>query len=120
MAAAAEYVNENAKPGEKIFVSSSLIYFVFKYYNQSGIPAKLYAPGPMPHFSGTALLSEKDIIADFAKETKKGDIVWLVNTTGFGNYQPALPQNWLKVEEKGFEEVNAYQGWAVIAKYKVD
>ena len=120
MSAAAKYVNENTEPDEKIFVSSSLIYFTFKYYNRSGIQAKLYAPGPMPHFSGTALLSKEDVITDFSEETKKGDIVWMVNTTGFGNYQPTLPQNWVKENEKGFEEVNAYQGWIVIAKYKVE
>lgn len=120
MSAAAKYVNENSKPDEKIFVGSSLIYFVFKYYNESGIPAKLYAPGPMPHFSGTALLSPEDIIADFSKKTSKGDVVWMVNTTGFGNFRPALPENWAKIDERGFQEVNAYQGWIVISKFKVE
>ncbi|MDO8601452.1 MAG: glycosyltransferase family 39 protein, partial [bacterium] len=120
MAAAAKYINENVKPEEKIFVSSSLIYFTFKYYNESEIQAKLYAPGRLPHFSGTALLSKEDIIVNFSEETIKGYIVWILNSTGFGNYQPTLPQNWLKEDEKGFEEVNAYQGWIVIAKYKVE
>lgn len=119
MSAAAEYINENARPDEKIFVGSSLIYFTFRYYNESGIPAKLYAPDALPHFSGTALLSKNDTISDFSEETKKGDIVWMINTTGFGNYQPALPQNWSKLEENGFEEVNAYQGWVIVSKYKV-
>ena len=101
MAEAAKYVNQNARPDEKIFVSSSLIYFTFKYYNRTDIHPKLYAPGSMPHFSGTALLSPKDIITDFDKETNSGDTVWMLNTTGFGNYQPVVPTDWIKIEEKG-------------------
>ena len=120
MSAAAKYINENAKTDEKIFAGSSLIYFTFKYYNKSDILPKLYAPVSMPHFSGTALLSKEEIISDFSKETKKGDVVWIINTTGFGNYQPVPPQNWIKKDEKGFEEVNAYQGWIIVAKYKVE
>lgn len=120
MAGAASFINENTKPNEKIFAGSSLIYFAFKYYNKSGIPAKLYAPDALPHFSGTALLSKDDIIADFPKETKKGDIIWMLNTTGFGNYQPSLPQNWKKLDENGFQEVNDYQGWIIVSKYKVE
>ncbi len=120
MAAAAGYLNENVRPGEKIFVGSSLIYFTFRYYNTSGVEAKLYAPDALPHFSGTALLSESDIIANFSEETKKGDIVWMLNTTGFGNYQPQLPENWLEQKEKGFQEVNDYQGWLIVKKYEIN
>ena len=119
MSAAAKYLNENAEPNEKIFVGSSLIYFTLKYYNESDILPKLYAPGPMPHFSGTALLSKEDIIADFLKETKKGDSVWMMNTTGFGNYQPTVPENWQKIEEKNFQEVYDYQGRIILTKYIV-
>jgi hypothetical protein len=119
MAAATKYINQEAKPNEKIFVGSSLIYFVFKYYNQTPISPKLYAPDLLPHFSGTALLSKEDTIADFNQETKKDDIVWMVNTTGFGNYQPLIPNNWVKEKEYGFEEVQPYQGWIIVTKYKV-
>jgi len=120
MAAAARYINQEVKSNEKIFVGSSLIYFVFKYYNQTPVYPKLYAPGYMPHFSGTALLSKEDIIVDFNQETKKDDVVWVINTTGFGNYQPNVPNNWLRQEEKGFQEVQNYQGWIVVTKYKVE
>lgn len=120
MSAAAKYINENAKPDEKIFVSSSLVYFNFKYYNKSGIQAKLYAPDPLPHFSGTALLDEEDIIDDFGENVKKNDLVWLIDTTGFGNYRPALPLNWKKLEEKNFQDVYDYRGWVIVSKYIVN
>ena len=119
MAGAANYLNQNFKPDEKIFVGSSLIYFTFKYYNQTSAPPLLYAPGHMPHYSGTALLSPEDIIIDFNEETKKDDIVWMVNTTGFGNYQPEIPENWIKISEEGFQCVYDYLGWIIISKYKV-
>jgi len=119
MAGATSYVNQEAKPNEKIFVGSSLIYFTFKYYNETDIPPQLYAPGEMPHFSGTALLSPEDIIADFNEETKTDDIVWMINTTGFGNYQPIVPSNWIKETENGFQDTYDYLGWIVITKYLV-
>ena len=119
MAAAANYLNQQAKPGEKIYIGSSFVYFTFKYYNLTGIQLKLYAPGSLPHFSGTALLSPEDIIGDFSQGIGKNDIVWMINTTGFGNYQPSLPANWIKEEEKGFQDVYDYQGWIIVTKYQV-
>jgi mannosyltransferase len=118
MAAAANYLNQEVKPSEKIYVGSSFVYFTFKYYNKTGIQPKLYAPGSLPHFSGTALLSLGDIIGDFNEGIKKNDIVWMINTTGFGNYQPSLPPNWKKEEEKGFQDVYDYQGWIIVTKYQ--
>ena len=119
MAAAAGYVNRDWRPGEKIFVGSSLIYFTFKYYNKTQERAYLYAPGSMPHYSGTALLSQEDIITSFAAETKTDDVVWMINTTGFGNYRPAVPQNWKTESENSFREAYDYLGDVVITKYRV-
>lgn len=119
MAAVAAHLNQEVKPGEKVYVGSSFVYFTFKYYNQTGILPKLYVPGELPHFSGTALLSSEDIIQDFTQETIKYDTVWLINTTGFGNYQPTLPGNWLKQEERGFEDVYDYRGWIIVSKYQI-
>lgn len=119
MAEAATYLNEEAKPDDKIYVGSSFVYFTFKYYNQTGIYPKLYQPFPLPHFSGTALLSPKDVIEDFYQGIEKDDIVWMINTTGFGNYQPSLPQSWLKLDEKSFQDVYDYRGWIIVSKYQV-
>ena len=119
MAAVADYLNQQVKPGEKIYVGSSFVYFTFKYYNQTGIQPKLFAPYSLPHFSGTALLSPEDIIQDFYQGIKEDDIIWVINTTGFGNYQPSLPDNWVKKEEKGFQDIYDYQGWILAAKYQI-
>jgi len=119
MAEAASYLNQQVKSGDKIYVGSSFVYFTFKYYNQTGIHPKLYIPGSLPHFSGTALLSPEDTIKDFYQGIKKGDIIWMINTTGFGNYQPSLPNNWVKIDEKGTQDVHDYRGWIVVTKYQV-
>jgi len=117
MDAAANYLNQEVKQNEKIVFGSSFVYFNFKYYNQTGVYPVLYSPGTLSHFSGTALLSEKDIIKDFNK-LGSGKTVWLINTTGFGNYQPEIPNNWLKIEEKGFEDIQG-RGWITAGKYKI-
>jgi len=119
MAAAANELNQQVRPDDKIYVGSSFVYFTFKYYNLTKISPKLYAPGPLPHFSGTALLSPEDIIKDFYQGIKKDDIIWMINTTGFGNYQPSLPNNWAKKEEKDFQDIYDYQGWIIVTRYQV-
>lgn len=120
MAGATNYLKQEVGLNDKIFVGSSLIYFSFKYYNQTGIHPLLYAPDPLAHFSGTALLSPEDIIKDFYQGVKKDDIVWMTNTTGFGNYQPKVPENWAKLKQERFQEVYDYRGWIIVTKYQVN
>ena len=119
MAAAAAYLNQEVKPDNRIYIGSSFVYFTFKYYNKTEVCPRLYAPNPLSHFSGTALLSPQDTIKDFSQEVVKNDVVWLINTTGFGNYQPFPPDNWVKKEEKGFQDVYDYQGWIIVSRYRV-
>ncbi len=119
MAVIANYLNEQAKIGDKIYVNSSFVYFTFKYYNNTQIHPLLYCPGELAHFSGTALLSPEDLIKDFQQETKKNDIVWVINTSGYGNYQPELPNTWVKQEEKAVQDAYDYQGWIILGKYEV-
>ncbi|KPJ56191.1 hypothetical protein AMJ49_05470 [Parcubacteria bacterium DG_74_2] len=118
MAKAAAHLNQEVKPNHKIYVGSSFVYFTFKYYNKTPVQPLLFAPGELLHFSGTALLSPEDIIKNF-EQPQKNDIVWFINTTGFGNYQPEVPNNWIKQQEKGFQDAHPYQGWIIITQYKV-
>lgn len=120
MAGIANHLNQEAVIGDKIYVSSSFVYFTFKYYNNTQIHPLLYCPTELSHFSGTALLSPQDIIKDFQQETKKNDIVWVISTSGFGNYQPEMPKKWIIQEEKAFQDAYDYQGWIILKKYKVN
>ena len=119
MKKAAEYLDQNVKSGQRIYVGSSFVFFTLRYYNKTPVLPKLFAPGPLSHFSGTALLDKKDIVKDLNKGLKRGDIVYLVNTTGFGNYRPPVPQNWKKIEEKGFQDLYDYRGWIIVSKYQI-
>ncbi|MEJ0021220.1 MAG: glycosyltransferase family 39 protein [Candidatus Doudnabacteria bacterium] len=122
MAAASAVVNENAKPTDKIYVGSSFIYFTFKYYNHTPIHPLLYSTlhlKDLPHFSGTALLNEDDLILDFG-QAKKGDLVWLLWTTGFGGSKPNVPGTWQKIDEKIFGDTPGFKGDIYVTEYTVN
>lgn len=120
MAAAAQLINKEVEVGDKIFVGSSFVFFTFKYYNQTQIKPLLYAPDTLYHFSGTAILDEEEIISDFHEAVEKNDVVWIINTTGFGDHQPTVPINWIKIKENGFEDIYDYRGWIMVTKYLID
>lgn len=125
MAAAAEYLNNNVEAGDKLDIGSSFEYFNFKYYNKTGIIPLLYTPGitsvhQLPHFSGTAILTDNDLIHDFNANTKSGDTAWILWTNAFGGSKPSTPSNWVQIDEKGWQDVRPYPGtWIIVTEYKV-
>jgi uncharacterized membrane protein len=119
MAAAEDYLTINYDQGDKILVTSSFVYFTFDYYNQTEAKPYLYAPGELSHFSGTALLDEDDIVKSFNQFASSGDRIWLINTSGFGNFRPELPSDWHKISEKEFVDSNSVKGSIFIEEYKI-
>lgn len=124
MAGAANFLSANVKPTDKLYVGSSFIFFNYKYYNRTPIVPLLYSGGSqvkdLPHFAGTAILSDADLIKDFSEEVKPGDTVWLLWTTGFGSQKPTVPSNWQQKSEAGFEDVRPYPGsWIIATEYLV-
>ena len=122
MAAAAEFINDGAQSTDKIYVGSSFIYFTFKYYNQTEIRPLLYSSGSLetiPHFSGTAILTNDDLILDF-KPTEKNSNVWLLWTTGFSGSKPNVPGNWSIVTEKQWTDTPGFKGEIIVTEYRVD
>ncbi len=121
MAAASAFINDNARSNDKIYVGSSFVYFTFKYYNHTGINPLLYAPGSLesiPHFSGTAILTNNDLVLDF-KEAQSNDTVWLLWTTGFGGSKPNVPGNWSVVVQKEFADTPGFKGDINVTQYHV-
>lgn len=124
MAAAAELLRTNVEPNHKLFVGSSFQFFNYKYYNQTPIQPLLYTNNhtveDLPHYAGTAILTNNDLVLDFTKATKSGDTVWLLWTTGFGGTKPEVPANWTQVDEHGYAEIRPYVGtWVIVTQYKV-
>jgi hypothetical protein len=122
MAKAAEFINERATPNDEIYVGSSFVFFTFKYYNQTGIKPLLYSSGKLstiPHFSGTALLNDGDLILDF-KQAPADKTVWLLWTTGFGGSKPNVPGNWSIVSEQEAQDTPGFKGKIVVTQYHVN
>lgn len=137
MAGAARFIGANVERNHKLYVGSSFEFFNLKYYlhtavgafepagNIIGLTPLLYTGGAttvssMPHYAGTALLTDADLLPSF-NAARRGDTVWLLWTNGFGGSKPAVPATWTQVDEKGFAEVRPYVGtWVVVTEYKVN
>lgn len=125
MAALSKVINVNAQKDNKIFVASSFEFFNYKYYNKTGIRPLLYTNGShvenLPHYAGTAILTNEDLVLNFSDDVKSGDTVWMIWTNGFGGNKPIVPSNWTQIDEYGFAEVRPYVGtWVVTTEYKVN
>ena len=130
MGAAAMLLHSNVQPGDHVIVASSFEFFNLRYYttlDHTSLQTNpyLYTPGiktvsDLPHYSGTALLSDEDLVHEFNRDTKLGDTVWVIWTTGFGGSKPTPPSNWTQTNEWGYEDVRPYAGtWVVVTQYKV-
>jgi mannosyltransferase len=127
MAAAAKFLKANVEPNHKLFVGSSFEFFNYKYYNQTPVQPLLYTNNhtveDLPHYAGTAILINDDLVLDFNKATKTGDTVWLLwtNAFGAGDKPPEVPKNWLKVDEHGYADVRPYVSTFIyVTEYKVN
>lgn len=125
MADAAKFLTANVEPQHKLFVGSSFEFFNFKYYNNTPVQPLLFTNNnhvsDLPHFAGTAILTEEDLVLDFNEAVKQGDIVWLIWTNGFGGSRPTIPTNWEKIDEKGYADARPYVGtWIIVDEYKVN
>ncbi len=134
MAGASKYITANIEPQHKLYVGSSFMFFNLKYYiSQEYKCIKCVKPKPllfsggntevrnMPHYAGTAILTNEDLLPKFGSDVARGDTVWLVWTNGFGGSKPDIPSDWDEIDEKSFAEVRPYVGTFVyVTEYKVD
>ncbi len=129
MAVAARYLKANVEPNNKLYAGSSFMFFNLKYYiSQDRIPNRplLYSGGNrevknLPHFAGTAILTNEDLLPDFNQDVKTGNVVWLIWTNGFGSSKPEIPKNWAQIEEKAYAEVRPWVGtYVYVTEYRVN
>lgn len=129
MNSAAKYLQANVEPNHKLYVGSSFMFFNLKYYvYEFDIPSVplLYSGGNtdvknLPHFAGTAILTNDELLPDFNRDIKPGDTVWLVWTNGFGASKPSIPTNWTQITEKEYSEVRPYVGtYVYVTEYKIN
>lgn len=119
MAGASSYLLSSLHSQDTILATSSFVYFTFRYYNTSSTHPLVYAPSDLPHFSGTALLNKEDIARSSENIAQPGNTVWTIDTTGFGNFQPAPPESWQKLQEKEFPDAYPHRGSVIVRKYLI-
>jgi len=127
MAAAGAYMTERVGQSDRVYVGSSLIFFTYKYYNQTGVTPRLISGSPLkdiPHFAGTAIMTEDDLILNdemFDRASyKKNDIVWLVWTTGWGGSKPNVPGNWKATSQESWTDAPGFKGEVYVTQYRVE
>lgn len=141
MAGAAKFLRANVEPKDLLISGSSFEFFNLKYYlaqyppfnsppnlggEAGGVRPALYSGGNtevknLPHFAGTALLTNEDLLPDFKAAVKKDQLVWLIWTNGFGGSKPEIPANWTQLDERAFAEVRPYPGTNIyVDKYRVN
>jgi hypothetical protein len=130
MAAAAKFLTANVEPKQHVFLGTSYEFFNYKYYAQTGFPIPtaplLFTGGrakaeQMSHVEGVAMLTDADLVPDFAKAVKTGDTVWLIWTYAFGSNKPQLPLNWVQIDQKEYADVRPYAGTVIyVTQYKVN
>jgi hypothetical protein len=140
MAKAVKYLYANYQAPDKLYVGSSFMFFNLKYYLSQNSPVAfvatsanqtetikpwLYSGGvtevrAMPHYAGTALLTNNDLLPDLNRNLKSGNKVWLVWTNGFGAEKPKVPLAWQAISQQEFPEVRPYLGTSVfVSEYQV-
>ncbi len=126
---AVAYLKANISPQDKLYAGTSFEFFNLKYYlSQYKIQNTplLFTGGNkevknLPHFAGTAILTNQDLLPSFSEGAKVGDTVWLVWTNGFGSSKPEVPKNWNMLEEKSYPEIRPYLGTFIyISEYRVN
>ncbi len=133
MAKAVKYIKLNWQKGNKVYSANSGMYFNLKYYLNKHFTLSEYSPTPLlytegvksvkdlPHYAGTAILADSDLLANLNQNVKTGEIVWLVWTNGFWSKKPVIPSNWLQITEQEFPEVRPYLGTSVfVSEYSVN
>ncbi len=127
MAGAVTYLNQYANSTtDKIIVGTPFEFFNLKYYAKTKNHPRLYTYGrdkveQMPHYDGTALLSEADLAPDLKTAAGPEDTVWLVWTKAYSSSKPVTPENWVQIQEREYEDIMPYVGTTIyVAQYKVN
>ena len=107
-----------ANSEDAIVVAHSLIYFPFKYYNQTSIRPRLYAPAAIPVYAGGSMLERQELTADLP--TVSARRVWFLWTDGFYQHQPTVPQRWHLEVSRRFDDTAGFKGAIYVDEYEIE
>jgi len=120
--AAAIEVFEGRDNGEPVLVSSPFVFFAVDYYATHEFTApgevKLHnEEGELEHFAGGPILMASDLAP--ANVFDNQAVVWVVDTTGFGEMPLVLPEGWIAMTKSVYPEVFDHQGEVLVTKYEL-
>jgi len=118
--AAAALISSEGSAEQPVVVSSSFIYFSVNYYlTQASRPEPKLLSGTteLIHFAGGPILKTSDIITSAELSRVQSDILWVVDTSGFGGAKASLGHGWRVADEKKFPEIFPHQGDIFVTKY---
>lgn len=126
--AAAAFVAARAISGETVLVSSPFAYFPMSFHLgcsetgndcADGLSVRLAVDDPnLAHFAGAPILQPGEAVRPsdvFFAVTRPR--VWVVDTTGFGGSELAVPASYQRRSERRFVEPFRFQGELVVREY---
>lgn len=118
---ATDYVVSQISDNQPVIVTSPFIYFSVIHYLEEKYnhthSAKLYSEtGELIHFAGGPILKQSDITGPSSFSTSSSNIIWLVETNGFGGDKLPLPSGWSVADEQMYPEVFPHQGQVFVRK----
>ena len=104
-------------------VSSPFVFFPVLHYAEekfaSGRAVKLHSEtGDVAHFAGGPVLLLTDLTTSAELGATDAQVLWVVDTTGFGGTALAVPTPWQATMSKRFPEVFGYQGEIILTRYQ--
>jgi len=109
-------LDERITPNDHVVVGSSFVLFTYRFHKTNAVHELLYAPNPLLHYSGTALLADGDTITSL-DTIPVGAHVWTIDTKGFGNYQLPIPSTWERESELTSPDMYDFRGDIILREW---
>lgn len=119
---AAEFLRQRRRPGEPVIVCLPLFYFSIIHYTPDWSDYYLYSDGrPMPHYYGTAALTERDLITEKQLQDLSSRRVWVVDMAGgnWGVHWVPTPSNWVAKSRHAFTDI-VRLGDVIVVEYEIN
>jgi uncharacterized membrane protein len=132
MNGAAKFLGANVAAGDHVFVGTPYEFFNYKYYDlvyyplPSGVRPLWFTNGradisQISSVEGVAMLTDQDLVPNFAAAVHPADTVWLIWTQAFNQSKPQVPLNWTQVDENQYPDIRPYLGTTIyVDEYKVN
>ncbi len=119
---AAEFLQQQRRPGEPVVICMPLFYFPILYHSPDRSGCFVYSDGrPMPHHFGTAVLTAEELITEEQLRAFRSQRAWVVNMANgnWGTRTVPIPPNWTAKGRHVFTEV-VRLGDVIVVEYEIN